>query len=274
MYYYESGRKRKGVYFWIVVLILFVVFLNTPFVRRSKPLHVFKAVASNILFPFKYVFYGTYVNSTSGVREFFRLKDIQKENEALKVEINGYKAQMVLLNGLSSENEKLRSAMSFRARSFIPRLLTAEIIGRSGSNWFNVVELNRGTADRVAPDCAVINAEGLVGRVFEVSQFSSKVLLITDPSSAVSVVNAGTGDMGIASGNAMGPLRILYVSATAPIKVGDKITTSGMSDIFPKGVTVGVVSAVSKKDYDIFQKVSVSTAVNFSRLDKVFVITK
>lgn len=72
----------------------------------------------------------------------------------------------------------------------------------------------------------------------------------------------------------MGPLRILYISATAAIKEGDRIATSGMSDIFPKGVTVGVVRSVSKKDYDIFQKVSVGTAVNFSRLDKVFVITK
>ncbi len=274
MYYYESGRKRKGVYFWIVILILLVVFLNTPPVRRSKPLHIFKALASNALFPFKYVFNGIYVNSTSGVREFFRLKGVQKENEALKNEINGYKAQIVLLNGLSVENEKLRSALYFRSRSFIPRLLPAEIIGRSGSNWFNVVEINRGSEDKVAPDCAVINEEGLVGRVFEASRFSSKVLLITDPSSAVSVVDAETGDMGIASGNAMGPLRILYISATAAIKEGDRIATSGMSDIFPKGVTVGVVRSVSKKDYDIFQKVSVGTAVNFSRLDKVFVITK
>lgn len=181
MYYYESGRKRKGVYFWIVILILLVVFLNTPPVRRSKPLHIFKALASNALFPFKYVFNGIYVNSTSGVREFFRLKGVQKENEALKNEINGYKAQIVLLNGLSVENEKLRSALYFRSRSFIPRLLPAEIIGRSGSNWFNVVEINRGSEDKVAPDCAVINEEGLVGRVFEASRFSSKVLLITGP---------------------------------------------------------------------------------------------
>jgi rod shape-determining protein MreC len=273
MYYHESGR-RKGVYLWIAVLILFVVMLNIPSVRQSKPVRALGVIASDISFPFKYVFTGIYKNSTAGVRGFFRLKGIQKENETLKSELAEYKAKIVLLDDLSRENEKLRGALYFRSRSFIPRLLPAEIIARSGSSWFNMIEINRGSADNIAPDSAVINEEGLVGRVFEVSQFSSKVLLITDPSSAVSVLDAETGDMGIAAGNSIGPLKVLYMSATASVKEGEKIVTSGMSDIFPKGVTVGTVRSVSKKDYDIFQKVSINPAVNFSRLDKVFVIAK
>ena len=273
MYYYERGRK-KSVYLWIVVLVIFIVILNIPVVRRSKPLRTVRVLASNISFPFKYVFNGVYENSTAGTRNFFRLKGIQKENEKLKKEISEYMAKIVLFNELSRENEKLRSALSFRSKSFVSRLLPAEIIGRSGSNWFNVIEINRGSADKIAADSAVLNEEGLVGRVFEVSNFSSKVLLITDPSSAVSVLDTETGDMGIAAGNSIGPLKIKYMAATAAVKVGDKIITSGMSEIFPKGVIVGIVRSVSKKDYDIFQKVDVNPAVNFSRLDKVFVIAK
>lgn len=271
--YYESGR-RKGVYVWIVVLILFIVILNIPRVRHSRPLNAIGSLASNISFPFKYVFSGIYENSTGGVRGFFGLRGAQKENEKLKSEISEYKAKVVLLDDLSRENEKLRGALSFRSRSFIPRLLAAEIIARSGSTWFNMIEINRGSADNVNADSAVINQEGLVGRVFEVSRFSSKVLLVTDPSSAVSVLDSETGDMGIAAGNSIGPLKVQYMSATASVKEGDRIVTSGMSDIFPKGVLVGTVRSVSKKDYDIFQKVSINPAVNFSRLDKVFVIAK
>lgn len=271
--YYESGR-RKGVYLWIVVLILFIVMLNIPRVRHSRPLHALSSLASNISFPFKYVLSGTYENATAGVRGFFSLKGTQKENESLKNEIVEYKAKIALLDDLSRENEKLRAALYFRSRSFTGRLLPAEIIARSGSNWFNMIEINRGSSDKVAADSAVINQEGLVGRVFEVSKFSSKVLLITDPSSAVSVLDSETGDMGIAAGNSIGPLKIQYMSATASVKAGDRIVTSGMSDIFPKGVLVGTVRSVSKKDYDIFQKVSINPAANFSRLDKVFVIAK
>jgi len=273
MYYYESGR-RKSLYFWIVVLILIVIILNIPSVKRSKPLRAVRVIANNVIFPFKYVFNAAYEGSTSGARGFFRLKGIQKENEQLKAEIKEYKAKIVLLDELSRENEKLRGALNFRSKNVMSRLLPAEIIGRSGSNWFNIIEINRGSADKVANDSAVINGEGLVGRVFDVSQYSSKVLLVTDPSSAVSVLDASTSDMGIASGNSIGPLKIRYMSATAVVKIGDKIITSGMSDIFPKGVMVGVVRSVNKKDYDIFQKVDVDPAVNFSRIDKVFVITK
>lgn len=273
MYYYEN-RRKKGIYLWIVLLILCVMILNMPPVKNSRALHAFGRIANNISLPFKYVFNGIYGNSTAGLYGFFRLKGIQQENEALKKEISEYKARNILLDEMSRENEKLRGALSFRSRSFGARLLSAEIIGRNGSNWFNMIEINRGSADHVAADSAIINEEGLVGRVFEVSQFSSKVLLITDPSSAVSVLDAETGDMGIAAGNSIGPLRILYMSATAAVKEGDKIVTSGMSDIFPKGVIIGTVRSASKKDYDIFQKVNVGPAVNFSRLDKVFVIVK
>ncbi|MFH1710049.1 MAG: rod shape-determining protein MreC [bacterium] len=273
MYYYEN-RRKKGIYLWIIVLILIVTALNTPAIKRSKSLRAARALANNISFPFKYVFNAAYEVPISGVRNLFRLKGAQKENEQLKKEISEHKAKAVLFDELSRENEKLRSALYFRSNSLIPGLLPAEIIGRAGSNWFNVVEINRGAADRVASDSAVINDEGLVGRVFEVSKHSSKVLLITDPSSAVSVLDVETGDMGIAAGNSIGPLKIRYMSATAVVKAGDKIVTSGMSDIFPKGVIIGVTRSVNKKDYDIFQKVDIDPAVNFSRLDKVFVIAR
>ncbi len=271
--YYESGR-RKGVYLWIAVLILLVAALNIPSVRHSRPVRGLRIIANNASFPLKYVLGGIYERSTSGIGAIFSLRGAQKENEKLKGEISEYKAKIVLLDQSSRENEKLRGALSFRARSFVPRLLPAEMIARSGGSWFNLIEINRGSADNIAADSAVINDEGLVGRVFEVSKFSSKVLLITDPSSAVSVIDSETGDMGIAAGNSIGPLKVLYMSATASVKPGDRIVTSGMSEIFPKGVVVGSVGSVSKKDYDIFQKVSVKAAVNFSRIDKVFVISK
>jgi rod shape-determining protein MreC len=273
MYYHESER-RKSVYFWIAILVIFVVILNLPAVKRSKPLHAARSIAAAVSYPVKYVFNGIYSNTTSFFGNIYSLRNAEKENVKLSAELKEYKSRSVLLSDLSAENEKLRMALSFRARSFVPRLLPAEITGRSGSSWFNVVEINKGSDDNVSHDSAVLNEEGLVGRVFDVSKNSSKVLLITDPSSAISAVDSTTGDMGIAAGNSIGPLKVQYMSATAAIKEGDKIITSGMSDIFPKGIVIGTVRSVSKKDYDIFQKVDVNAAVNFSKLDKVFVVAK
>ena len=273
MYYYDDGR-RKNIYVWLVVFFLIIIALATPLVKRFKLFHAARTLAGTMIYPFQYAGNAVYEGATSGTRNFFRLKGIQKENEQLKAQLDEYKAKQVLLDETARENERLRDALAFRARSYIPRLVAAEIIGRSSSNWFEMVEINRGSEDRVAADSAVINSEGLVGRVFEVSRYSSKVLLITDPASAVSVIDGETGDMGIASGNSIGPVKIKYMSATAALNVGDRIITSGMSDIFPKGIMVGHVKSVSKKDYDIFQKVDVAPAVNFSRLDTVFVVAR
>lgn len=271
--HYESG-KRKSAYLWIIVLVTIILILNAPPVRKFKPLRTARVFANNVIFPFKYAGSAAYDAATSGIRNFVRIKGIQRENEQLKKEISEYRARNMLLNELDRENSNLRKMLAFKTGYFGYKIMPAQIIGRSASNWFETIEINRGLSDNVSVNTAVINGEGLVGRVFEVSQFSSKVLLVTDPSSAVSVLDAATGDMGILAGNSIGPLTIKYISSNADIKVGDRMVTSGMSDIFPKGIFVGSVRSVSKKDYDIFQKVEVSPAVNFSKLSNIFVVVK
>jgi len=271
--YYESG-KRKNVLAWVIVLIIIVGLLNSPPINRINLIYKVRVISGNIFFPLKFIGAGTYHRLKSTLKALVTLRGAQKENEKLLSELGELKAKSIVLEGLERENKILRNMVAFRSRYYLSQLLPAELIGRSSSNWFEVIEINKGSADRVSIDTAVINEEGLVGRVFEVSQFTSKVLLITDPSSAVSIVDSETGDMAIATGNSMGPISIKYMPANANIKVGDKVLTSGMSDIFPRGIFVGHVRSVSKRDYDIFQKVEVTPAVNFSRLDKVFVVVK
>lgn len=271
--YYDGGR-RKNVYPWIVILIIAVLILNAPPVKKFKLLKAGRILANSIIFPFKYATSAVYNGVTSGTVNFIRLKGIQKENELLNKQILEYQARLLLFSDLEKDNKKLRDMLSFKANYFGAKLMPAEIIARSGSSWFEVIEINRGSSDKIVPDSAVINEEGLVGRVLEVFRSSSRVLLITDPSSAVSVVDLETGEMGIITGNLFGPLSIKYMSANAQIKVGDKIITSGMSDIFPRGMLVGSVRSISKKDYDIFQKVDVNPAVHLSRLSRLYVVTK
>jgi rod shape-determining protein MreC len=271
--YYDSGRK-KGIIFWLVVVIIVVGLINTPFFKRIKIINAAKTFAANVSYPFKYAASGIWNGTTYTATNFFRIKGVQRENILLKAELSEAKAKLVISERLETENKTLRDMLAFRARYFTGHLTPAEIIGRSASNWFEVIEINRGIIDKILPDMAVINEEGLVGRVFEVSQFTSKVLLITDPTSAVSIIDSNSGDMAIATGNSIGPVSIKYMPATADIKSGDKIFTSGMSDIFPKGIIVGYITSVSKKDHDIFQKIEVKPSVNFSKLDKLFVVVR
>jgi len=273
MYYDEGGRNRR-IYAWIVVLLIVIAVINTPFFRRTRILHAARTLSSNVIYPFKYAVTGIWNGTTYAAGNFLRIKGVQRENDKLKTEISELQSRITVLNGLERENTLLRQALSFKSRFFVGRLMAAEIVGRSSSSWFEVIEINRGSADNVVQDTAVVNAEGLVGRVFEVTHFTSKVLLLNDPTSAVSVIDDRSGDMAIASGNSIGPLSIKYMPANADIRAGDRIVTSGLSEIFPRGLMVGTVRSISKKDYDIFQKVDVDPSVNFSRLDKLFVVVR
>jgi len=271
MLYRRKRANLIGIFIILVVVILlnFSIFNTTPLLRFSR------AVSIRLIYPVQYAANSLYV----ATRDFFvniaLLRSAQKENKSLQAELSLYKAKVNSFNELVKDNEQLREYLKYRSSSpFSYRLLNAEVIARSASNWFSSFEINRGQDDGIKGDMAVISADGLVGRIAEVSKSSSKVLLITDPSSAVSVVNQRSRHVGIIIGSSIGPLLMKYVSSNADMQPGDIIVTSGMSEVFPRGIAVGTVTSVNKKDYDLFQKISVSPAVNLSKLESVFVVVR
>lgn len=268
---YETKRKR--FYIWIIIFILLLSLFNLPQLRESPGALFLRQASFVILHPPLVLLSITWNKIAYIPKLLFSIRRLLKENETLKAEIEKLKLKEKMLNDLTFENEKLRGFIGFKALSSY-RLLGAEIIGRSPSNWFETIIINRGKKDGIIPDLPVIAADGIVGRIVETSAFSSKVLLITDPNSAVSGINQTSRDLGVVAGGAMKDLSMKYVSANANIKEGDAIVTSGMGEVFPKGIPIGRVSKVSMRDFDIFREVEIKPAVNFSSLERVFIIIK
>jgi len=112
-----------------------------------------------------------------------------------------------------------------------------------------------------------------VGQVVEVTHRSSKVLLLTDPYSAVDVIVQRSRARGIVSGSIeSGPI-MKYVKRSEEIKEGDRLVTSGLDGVFPKGLLVGTVAKVRKKNFGLFQDVGASLSVDPSRLEEVLVVS-
>ncbi|MFC1559743.1 rod shape-determining protein MreC [Candidatus Margulisiibacteriota bacterium] len=268
-------RKKRKNLIWIAIILIAVVFLNFSIFKTTPILRFSRNLAIGIIYPFQYAASATF----NGIRSFFSniifLRIAQKENESLKKELLSCRARLSSFQELMGENERLKVSLRHKASSsFKYSLLHAEVISRSASNWFNEIRINRGKADGLRPDLAVIASEGLVGRVVEVTNNSSKVLLITDPASSVSAVDQRSRRLGIVIGGAIGPLSMKYVSTSADMKLGDIVVTSGMSEVFPRGIPIGRILSVSKKDYDLFQKITLSPTVDFSKLETVFVVIK
>lgn len=198
------------------------------------------------------------------------LIDTATENQKLQSELLLLRAELEQREEIRLENQRLRKLLAFKEAMEIP-VLPARVIAEDASSWFRTVVIDKGSEDGVREGLPVVVAEGVVGRSLQVARYQSRVLLLTDASSAVAVLVQSSRSRGICRGE--GDLLTLdYALRRSEIDTGDRIVTSGTGGIFPKGLTVGKVSSVYQAPYGLFQTVKVEPAVDFSRLEEVLVL--
>jgi rod shape-determining protein MreC len=206
---------------------------------------------------------------------FKKLDELEKENRELKEETAELRTSNSLLKNLESEVNRLNKALGYRERSPF-KLLPAHVISRENAAWWNSCTIDRGSADGVGIDMAVVTEAGLVGKIVNVSKNAAIVLLVSDEGLKVSVSIEGTQEQGIVSGtrassNYVPDLRVGFISKTAEIKPGMKVFTSGTGGVFPSGVLVGTVKGFAIKELE--GVATVEPAVDLTRVEDVFVIT-
>ncbi|HVH78426.1 MAG TPA: rod shape-determining protein MreC [Stellaceae bacterium] len=144
---------------------------------------------------------------------------------------------------LAAENQQLRGLLKAVPKTALS-YVTAPVIANSGGAFVRMILINAGSEDRVARGQAAITGDGLVGRLTEVGDRASRVLLITDLNSRIPVTVEGTRAQAVLAGDNSERPRLLYLPTAEPVKVGDRVVTSGEGGVFPPGVPIGVVSAI------------------------------
>jgi rod shape-determining protein MreC len=211
----------------------------------------------------------------SGIRQVFlnyaALRGLTAENTKLKARIQELEAERNRHLEDASINRRLRELMDFRLE--LPSgAVTASVISNSASTWFNSLILDKGKKDGVEPGMGAVSPLGVVGQVVSVTSRSAKVLLITDSHSGVDAVVQRSRARGIVAGSLeSGPI-MKYVKRSDDLKEGDRLVTSGLDGVFPKGLLVGAVSKVNKKSFGLFQYVEVTLAVDPARIEEVLVV--
>lgn len=267
----SAGRSKK---------ICPAVFIGLSFLLMILPLEGFvssvKAVLSYIFIPqirlsHAAVEYVGDVNQT--VRE---LLDSHRENLHLKQEMETTKLLAAQAQNVFEENERLTQALAVNpSRRW--RGVWAKIAYREPSQWNSVI-LDKGSADGIQPRSAVISLEdgqeGLAGVVVEVTENTSKVLLVRDEDfSAAVYVQRGKED-GLLTGGGVRPVKLRYIPLLSSVEPGDKVYTAPASSIFPEGILAGTVSAVRRNEgFQTALTVEVTPAVRGGALHEVFVIT-
>ena len=271
-------RERRSGQKIIALLFVFLsVFCIVFFAARGK----FDApVASKglmlILSPFQSIvsWTGTHLGSiTSTVQDF---RTVHEQNKQLRMEVEQLRAQNLEASEFAAENQRLRALLGYQEAAKQFDLLAARVIGRESATWSSMIIINRGAADGLENDMAVVTELGLVGHLSEVGLNSSKVQLILDPRSSVGtlVQRPESRVAGIVEGDYNNPTmpRMVNIPKDADVQVGDVIVTSGFGGVYPKGIVVGHVKEIRNDEGGLLKYGVLETTVNFQKLEDVAVI--
>jgi rod shape-determining protein MreC len=251
-----------------LLLSLYILTVAARGQLKNEPL---AAVLMWILRPLEIAAQGT-ANWVTGIREnYLTVSGFKSENEWLRRRIQSLEVERQRLLEAEATNVKLRKMLDFRSQ--LPsKPVTASIIANSASSWFQGCVLDKGSADGVSKDMAVVTPLGVVGKVVSVTPRSAKVILLTDANSGTDVLIQRTRSRGIVSGSLESGLVLKYMKRSEDIQPGDRLITSGLDGVFPKGLMVGTVIKVNKQHLGLFQFVEVLPAVQSSRAEEVFVV--
>jgi len=209
-------------------------------------------------------------NLTDIVRVFEKNRELRQRIEQLKY----FEAQYKFLQ---KENDILRSLVGF-SKTTERKMIPALVISRDPSRWFSTVIIDRGINDGIKPDMPVVAVSrksiGLIGRTIESGDNFSKVMLITDPLSYVPAKISRSGEMCIVSGRERAELVIEYLSPGSDVRLGDQVVTSGIGEVFPGGIPVGLVGGRMVQGKTYFFQAPMEPEIKSGNIDKVLVITK
>jgi rod shape-determining protein MreC len=250
-----------------LIIIIGLIFLNSQGWLKVPQDIFFRLVAAG-----QGITYQFSLKTNSLISFFASINKLDQENIELKKENEELLSQLVQLKEAARENEFLRQQIGLSSPE-PEQLILANIISQSSSNFEKCFLINRGKKDGIKEKATVITAGNfLVGRVIEVFNSFSKVRLIIDPNSRVNVLIQESGVTGLVKSSQGLNLIVDLVPQEESIKEGQTIITSGLAGIFPPGLLIGQISQVVSIDVQVFQEAKVKPAVDFKKLEKVFVI--
>jgi rod shape-determining protein MreC len=204
-------------------------------------------------------------------RGYVALVGLRGENERLNGEVARLEEEVLQYREAIVSSERFQRLAGFRARRDVP-MVPANVVAHDVSQWFQSIVIDQGSNSGIRPGMAVITDSGVVGVVAGTTPAASRVLLVIDPQSRVDVYVQRTRARGTLRGRSERACGFEYVLRDDDVAAGDLLLTSGLGDVYSKGLVVGEVTSVEKKPYGLFQIAEVQPAVDFRRLEEVFVI--
>ncbi|AEU38240.1 rod shape-determining protein MreC [Granulicella mallensis] len=226
-----------------------------------------------IVTPFERVIHGSSLNVRHVWSNYIDLRHTREQNQALQLEIARLRQEQASFAEDAAQGRRLQALLAFK-QQYITSTVAAQVIGTSGTDHSGLLYLDKGSAEGLKPGQPVITPDGVVGKLRDVFPHTAQLLLLSDPTSGAGVLLESTRIRAILRGTPTGNVQIDNLTADSRIKPGEKIITSGGDQVFPRGLTVGVIESIASDPLHLpYTEIVVHPAANLLRLEEVLIIT-
>lgn len=266
-------RRERSTRLLVIGLVLASLITITVDFRGGDrgPLAVAGRVALSVMSPLQEGVSRVVRPIATFVSSIAEIGSLRAENERLREQLEEVAGLQARSQEVEAELKELRELLGLKDQLGF-RTIGAQVIGESPSNFELAVTVDVGAVDGVEVDMPVIAAQGLLGRVVEVTRNQSKVLLILDASSGVAVRLAASRETGILVGQRERELRLDLVDRETPVRPGEQVVTSGLGGVYPSGIPVGVVARVVPDEVGPQKQILVRPTVDFTSLSEVLIV--
>ena len=252
-------------------LFCFGLLLSAYTARNQNVARVGYVLVSELVAPLQRLSRGTHDLVWNTWHSYIALIDVHQDNQLLRERLAVLQDHNLSLIEYKEENSRLRNLLALSQDSTIEGV-AVRVIGQPPSSWTQSVTVDKGSHDGIDRGFAAVVGRRVVGQVVRVGRISSQVLLITDHASGVDVTIQSSRARGTLEGSGRGKTRLRFVSLEEQVKVGERVITSGFDGVFPRGLLVGVVRSVDSLDDALFHRIDVEPAIDFSKLEELFIV--
>ncbi len=257
-------KKNNRTYLFIVIII--IVLEIVPITRSlvaSAIMYISKPVTSSIS--------KTAKGSHGFMSGLLEISSLRRENKNLTSKIKQFQVDKVKLDELEHENTVLKNQLGFWEEHKDMDLIPAIIIGKEPFGVTDKIIIDKGKADGVRENTAVLSNGSLIGKVLEVYENQSKVTLITSKDSIVQAMLQKSRSLGIIKGNLDG-VKLENIPQDTVVEGGEAIVTSGLGGEIAPGILIGWAKGELSAKSEIYKELNVEVAEDITKLEYIFVV--
>ena len=268
----RSETAGSGLITIVLVVVSLVIFTLSVQENGTGVFSTARNVTQTLVTPIRFV--GSLVAAPfSGASNIMRnltadgetLSELKQENERLS-------ARNVELEESEKTAQRLQELLDVRS-SYNLQSIAARVISGATDSWTDSITIDKGSASGISPGMPVVNQTGAIGQVLSCSATTSTVRLISDEQSSVSAMIQVSRAQGMLQGSIDGTLHLQYIRTDQTVNVGDIVVTSGLGDVFPKGLPIGKVSVVEGSPASSYYEITVEPFGRPDNYEEVLIVT-